>query len=74
MSYSSIFNVDTALRYTIKLNDEVVRKKVAPHHVDSVVYELECEGFNIVDEIWDEEAMEVQLISTGLLDEEEPET
>lgn len=71
MTYSSIYNVDTSLRYTITLNGEVVRSKVPPHHVDSVVYELESEGFNIVDEIWDEEAMEIQLIATGLIDDED---
>lgn len=65
MAYSSIYNVDTSLRYEVRLNGETLRTDVPPHHVESIVYELESQGENIVDEFWDEENMVVDLVSTG---------
>lgn len=70
MSYSLMHNKDASLMYSIYLNDELVVKNVAAHHVESVVHSLEAEGFNVTDEIWDDEKMRVDIISTSLLDEE----
>lgn len=69
MSYSSIHNVDTNLNYQVRLNGELIHHGVKPHHVNSIVYELESQGENIVDEIWNEDEMIVDLISTGCLDD-----
>lgn len=68
MSYSSIHNVDTSLRYDVYLDDVLVKTSVPPHHVESIVYELELQDINIVDEIWDEHRMRIDLTSTTLLD------
>lgn len=68
--YSSIHNKDISLKYAVYLDDELVVKNVASHHIDSVVYSLESEGFNIADVCWDDEAMRVDLVSTNLLDED----
>lgn len=65
MAYSSIHNMDLSLRYQVRLNGETIRTCVQPHHVQSLVYELESQGENIVDETWDEDEMIVDLISTG---------
>lgn len=70
MAYSSIYNVDTSLSYEVRLNGETLRKSVKPHHVASVVYELESQGENVVDEIWDDENMVVDLVSTGCVDDD----
>lgn len=74
MAYSSIYNVNTSLKYKVYLDDEVVRTNVSPHHVDSIIYELQNDGVNIVDEFWDEKTLEVRLISTGSLDDEDDES
>lgn len=65
MAYSLIHNADTSLRYEIRLNGETIHTDVPPHHVESIVYGLESEGENIVDEFWDEEKMVIDLVSTG---------
>ena len=70
MSYSLMHNKDTSLIYSVYLNDELVVKNVAAHLVDSVIYFLESEGFNVADEVWDDEKMRVDIISTSFLDEE----
>ena len=69
MAYSSIYNMDLSLRYQVRLNGELIRSDIQPHHVQSLVYELECQGENIVDEIWDEDEMFVDLISVGCADD-----
>jgi len=69
MAYSSIHNVDLSLRYQVRLNGELIRRDIQPHHIESIVYDLESQGENIVDEVWDEEEMVVDLISTGCLDD-----
>lgn len=71
MAYSSIYNVDTSLKYSVKLNGDIIRRNVPPHHIEWIVYDLESQGINIVDELWDEESLVVELISTGILDDEE---
>lgn len=71
MSYSSIYNVDASLNYEVRLNGETFRKNVKPHHVASVIYELESQGESVVDETWDDENMVVDLISTEDVDSEE---
>jgi hypothetical protein len=63
MSYSTIHNVDKSLRYEVRLNGETIRKSVQPHHVDSIVHELQNQGFFIEDETWDEEEMVVDLLA-----------
>lgn len=70
-SYSLIHNMDTSLRYDVYLDDTIVRSSVPPHHVESIVYELEMQGENIVDELWDDDLMRIDLTSTSLLDDEE---
>ncbi len=70
MSYSLMHNKDTSLIYSVYLNDELVVKNVAAHLVDSVIHSLESEGFNVADEVWDDEKMRVDIISTSFLDEE----
>ena len=68
MAYSLIHNRDTSLKYSIYLNDELVVKNVAAHHVESVVDSLTAEGFNITNESWDDEAMRVNLTSISGFD------
>lgn len=68
MAYSSIYNMDTSLSYQVRLNGELIRSAAKPHHIQSIVYDLETRGENIVDEVWDEDEMVVDLISTGCLD------
>jgi hypothetical protein len=63
-------NKDTSLKYSVYLNDELITKNVPAHHVESVIYSLQSEGFNIADEVWDDEKMRVDIISTSLFDEE----
>jgi hypothetical protein len=63
MSYSTIHNVDKSLRYEVRLNGETIRRGVPPHHIDSIVYELQNEGLFIEDETWDEEEMVVDLLA-----------
>lgn len=63
MAYSSVHNADTALRYEVRLNGETIRRKVPPHHVESIVHELQSEGLFIEDETWDDEEMVVDLLS-----------
>jgi len=70
MSYSLMHNKDTSRIYSVYLNDELVVKNVAAHHVESVIHSLESEGFNVADEVWDDEKMRVDIISTSFLDEE----
>jgi hypothetical protein len=70
MSYSLMHNKDTSLMYSVYLNNELIVKNVAAHHVESVIYSLEAEGFNVADELWDEEALRVDIISTHVLDHE----
>jgi hypothetical protein len=69
MAYSSIYNMDLSLRYQVRLNGELIRSDIQPHHVQSLVYELESNGENIVDEAWDDDEMVIDLISTGCLDD-----
>lgn len=72
MSYSSIYNVDTSLNYEVRLNGETLRKNVKPHHVASVIYDLEAQGeVSVVDETWDDENMVVDLTATEVLDSDE---
>lgn len=70
MSYSLMHNKDTSLKYSVYLNDELITKNVPAHHVESVIHSLEAEGFNVTDEVWDEEKMRVDIISTSFLDDE----
>lgn len=69
MTYSSIHNVDTSLKYVVRLDGEVIRRDVQPHHVDSIVYSLESEGINISDEIWNDDEMAVDLLTTTIFDD-----
>lgn len=69
MTYSSIHNVDISLRYQVRLNGELMYSDVQPHHVQHIVYELESQGENIVDEFWNEDEMVIDLISTESLDD-----
>jgi len=69
MAYSSIHNVDTSLKYVVLLDGEVIRRDVQPHHVDSIVYSLESEGVNISDEIWNDDEMAVDLVTTTVFDD-----
>jgi len=71
MYYSAIDNLDGARMYTVFLDGDLYLEEVSALHVESVVYGLESEGLNIVDEVWDEELMQVHLVSSGLLDEDE---
>lgn len=71
MAYSSIHNMETSRLYTVKLDGETIADCVPSHHVHSLVYELESNDVNVVDEYWDEENMEVHLQSTSLLDDED---
>ena len=70
MSYSLMHNKDTSLMYSVYLNDELIVKNVASNHVESVIHSLESEGFNVTDEVWDDEKMRVDIISTSFFDEE----
>lgn len=69
MTYSPVHNVDTSLRYVVRLDGEVIRTDVAPHHVNSIVYSLESEGINVCDEIWNEDEMAIDLLSTAIFDD-----
>lgn len=69
MTYSSIHNVDTSLKYVVRLDGEVIRRDVQPHQVDSIVYSLESEGINVSEEIWNDDEMAVDLVSTVVFDD-----
>lgn len=71
MQYSSIHNADVSRRYTITLDSEVIARGIPPHHVASIVYDLEQNGINVCDELWDDHNMLVELTSTDLLDGED---
>ena len=68
MSYSSIHNVDTSLRYDLYLDDILLKTNVPPQEIESIICELELQDINIVDELWDEHLMRIDLTSTTLLD------
>lgn len=68
--YSSIHNMDTDLEYSIYLDDQVYMQKVKAHHIESVIHELESQGCNIVDEVWDDANLQVDLVSSNLLDDQ----
>lgn len=68
MTYSSIHNVDTSLKYVIRLDGEVIRTDVPPHHVNSIVHSLESEGISICDEIWNDDEMAVDLVTSVIFD------
>lgn len=70
MSYSLMHNKDTSLMYSVYLNDELIVKNVAAHHVESIIDALEAEGFNLTDEVWDDEKLRVDIISTSIFDGE----
>lgn len=61
--YSSIHNMDTSLLYKVHLNGEEVARSVPSHHVDSLVYQLECEGHDIDGVYWNDDELIVELTS-----------
>jgi hypothetical protein len=52
---------DHKMLYTLTVNDEFLMLCRAPH-VDSVIDDLELQGFNIVDVTWDDTARTVALL------------
>lgn len=70
---SSIYGVNQYAKYNVYLDGEPYIDGVMPQHIDSVVYDLESQGINIVDEFWDEDVSKVFLISTTTLDSDEEE-
>lgn len=73
MVYSSLFNQTADLHYDVYLDGVLVKEKVPSYHIESLIFALERQGENIVDEIWDEEALRVDLSSTDFLDDDERE-
>lgn len=71
MSYSTIHNLDPAKNYKIFLDGDLYLEGVSALHVESVIYQLESEGVNVVDEVWDEELMQVDLVTSEVLDDDE---
>ncbi len=69
--YSSIYNFDTSKRYTVSLDGQTIAKNVPPQDVASIVYDLEQNDVNVVDEYWNEEENTIELLSTTLLDGED---
>jgi Holliday junction resolvasome RuvABC ATP-dependent DNA helicase subunit len=69
--YSSIHNFDTSKRYTINLDGQTIAKNVPPEDVASIVYDLEQNDVNVIDEYWNEEDNTIELLTTTLLDGED---
>lgn len=63
MSYSPLYNLDSALYYDIWLDGDLFRSKVRSIEVESVILDLELEGLEIDEEFWDQENMRVEIFS-----------
>lgn len=63
--YSSIHNQDLELKVDVYLDGECFMEEVAMHHVESVVFDLEMQGFDIVEEQWCEGKV---MLTTGCQD------